>query len=110
MYTYLCTCLYVCVCAWKNIVRVEKPCVYVCAYVCVYVCVFAYTCVCNAFWHINIHLIMHPYTQASFPAKSPVISGCFVKKDLQLYASCASSPHCIMHPYSQATLQDRENP
>jgi len=66
----------------------EKLCVrgeplYVCVRVrvCLCVCFYIYVCMC---WRINIHYIMYPYTQASFPAKSPVISGSFVKIDCNL--------------------------
>ena len=33
-----------------------------------------------------------------FPQKSPIISGSLAKSDLQLKASCGSSPHCIPNP------------
>ena len=38
-----------------------------------------------------------------FPRKSPVISGSFAKNDLQLKASCGSSPPCIGHSDTHMT-------
>ena len=108
MYIYVC--IYICTYMYVYIYTY----IYIYIYIYVYICIYIYTYIYISFesvvrvaWHVMALTLFYPTTgwrrhvgclifADHFLQKSPIISGFYAERDLQLKASDASSPHCIL--------------